>query len=120
MIPRGSGGCDMSNFGDAFDGSLDSVYYERNLLVSALSKVYPSWITWDMDAEEGWEHVITIEGPTGQMSWHIPEDFITSEGLPVVHMCYGTHIEYDGHSTDEKYRRLLDLPDQIDRTGCED
>lgn len=87
----------------------DAAYSERNQLVAALSKLFPSWIGWhegdndDWDPE--WRNVIYILLPIGQVSWHIHE----SELVYFSHLQkkYGPH--WDGHTTEEKYRRLAAL-----------
>ena len=88
------------------DEELNSVYAERNKLVCALSKLFPSGIKktvingWD----EAWHNCVYIDLPTGQVSWHIHDREIKQF----------SHLgpykgEWDGHSTHEKYRRLDEL-----------
>jgi len=87
----------------------DTAYWERNQLVAALSKLYPSWIGWhegdndDWDPE--WKNVIYILLPTGQVSWHIHESELSS--FSHLKKTHGPH--WDGHTTEEKYRRLAAL-----------
>lgn len=101
--------------------SKDQAYWERNQLVSALSKIYPSWMELhpleDKEWDKEWRHIVFIEipvrhrNPIGhspdnkkimQLSWHIHDDEVT----------YFDHLDikkgnsWDGHDTDEKYRRL--------------
>lgn len=88
----------------------DAVYTERNRLVASLSKLFPSFIVHDRTQEEGWENIVYVQGPAGQMSWHIPVHdlkhfrhlFATSQPETPV---------WDGHTTEEKYERL----DKIER-----
>jgi len=103
-------------------GHCDDVYWERNQLVSALSKIFPSWLTRhpdeDTDWEDDWRNIVFIEIPTKelemkyeqggfnvrytrQLSWHIHDSDLK----------YFSHLEFkkntwDGHTTTEKYRRL--------------
>lgn len=72
----------------------DTNYDRRNKLTYiaiglATQLGYPVGIR--IDPEEPKWPVVYIELPTGQISWHVPE-----------------HKEkFDGHTTEEKYRRLL-------------
>lgn len=83
----------------------DAAYKERDSLVCALSKLFPSWIgrhdpddlTWDND----WRWIVFVQLPTGQCSWHIHD----SE-LPWFDHCKRSGDAWDGHSTEEKYRRV--------------
>lgn len=88
---------------------LDSVYTERNALVCALSKVFPSYlmphgpdVTWDDD----WKNIVCIDAPlVGQLTWHIKD----SE-LPMFAHLARRENNWDGHTTEEKYRRLALIP----------
>lgn len=88
----------------------DDVYAERNKLVCALSKLFPASIgkheesdtTWHKE----WMNIIYIQLPTGQVSWHIHEDL-----LPLFAHLENKNVKWDGHSTEEKYERLLNLQD---------
>lgn len=80
------------------------VYHERDQLVAALAKQFPASLerhpeheTWDDD----WRWIIFIDLPTGQVSWHIHD----SELLLFSHVPR-RGWRWDGHSTEEKYRRL--------------
>lgn len=87
----------------------DSAYAERDRLVCALSKLWPSHlarhpdedVTWDND----WRWIVCIHGPTGQLTWHIHDN---ERG-------WFDHLSvrdghWDGHTTDEKYQRLAASP----------
>lgn len=89
--------------------SKDEAYSERNKLVCALSKIFPSWLgrheesdtTWGKE----WFNIVYIQLPTGQASWHIHDDL-----LPLfAHLELDLLKEWDGHSTEEKYERLVNL-----------
>ena len=79
---------------------------ERNQVVAALARLYPSGLKrtaiegwWD-----GWHGCVHIDLPTGQVSWHYHDSqAFLFDGLP----SYAG--EWDGHDTEEKYRRLAAL-----------
>ncbi len=102
----------------------DQAYWERNQLVSALSKLYPSFLDKhpekDKEWETDWRTIVYIYVPTPQeqvdynhvrlddgkwyyqLSWHI-HDF----DVPLFdHLKYNHPRPWDGHSTEEKYKRL--------------
>jgi hypothetical protein len=94
----------------------NAAYAERNRVVAALSKCFPCWYRADAK-EPGW-FVVYIELPTGQVSWHFRDE----ERELVAHVPIGMGgCDWDGHDTDEKYRRLAGLPNQraiADMTGA--
>jgi hypothetical protein len=76
------------------------VYRERAHLVAHLAALYPSAIGTD-SADPEWP-VVYIWLPTGQVSWHIDRtDMDLFMAIPA-----GTAPAWDGHDTEEKYRRL--------------
>lgn len=85
----------------------DDAYHERNMLVCALSKLFPAWLGRHPDNEEwdaDWRTIVFIELPTGQVSWHIQD----------VEQRLFTHLKpgpgkWDGHTTWQKYDRLANL-----------
>lgn len=99
----------------------DKAYWERNQLVSALSKIYPSLLAkhpeGDTEWEEDWRNIVVINLPIEatiykdevkqpseyfQMTWHI-HDF----DRPMFdHLNLMGNFVLDGHTTEEKYRRL--------------
>ena len=95
----------------------NQAYSERNKVVAALAKLVvaisgddhykhlAAGVKTDLDAEPGWSTVVFIDYPTGQVSWHFSdEERHLLASLPFY------KGEWDGHSTEEKYRRLgLDL-----------
>jgi len=93
--------------------AVDAAYKERNQVVAALAKSYPSGVGktaidgWD----EAWHNCVYIDLPTGQASWHYHDrDAYLFEGLPL----YAG--KWDGHTTPEKYDRLHALspaPDSV-------
>jgi hypothetical protein len=90
----------------------DGAYSERDKVIAALTKIFPSHLTrhTDTPGEEwgpAWANVACIHLPTGQVTWHIH----ISE-LPWFEHLNGVEIHcdgYDGYTTPEKYQRLYDL-----------
>jgi len=86
---------------------LGQVYRQRNRLVAALSKTYPSHFAIDETVEPEFRYVICIHLPTGQATWHINEqdtdlfDHLEDLDRPQ---------HWDGHDTEEKWRRVARLP----------
>ena len=89
----------------------DQAYTERNQLVAVLARLCPAGIKrtdipgWDAE----WHNCVYIDLPTGQVSWHYHDrDAHLFADLPA-YVC-----EWDGHSTEEKYRRLAEWRESID------
>lgn len=83
---------------------MDSVYRERARLVAHLAALYPSTIGYHDPSEPDWA-VVTVDAPTGQMSWHVsPDDMDLFR-----HVARSEINTWDGHTTDEKYERLRRL-----------
>ena len=79
----------------------DTAYTERARLVSHLASLYPSVLVLSGD-ETGWP-LVYLSLPTGQASWHVnPDDLSLFD-----HVARGT-VVWDGHTTEEKYRRLTE------------
>lgn len=91
---------------------IDKTYarLERNRLVAALSKLFPSIRTkTDIDGwDPKWHNVVYIVLPTGQVSWHYHDDH---EPMFEHVMYRDPQLEsmWDGHDTEEKYKRLSAL-----------
>lgn len=93
--------------------SRDEAYTERNALVAALSKVFPSSLeqhdptdtSWDPE----WLTIIAIELPTGQATWHIHD----RERDMFSHLRPREGYAWDGHTTAEKYARIAALPPNV-------
>lgn len=106
----------------------DAAYWERNQLVAALSKIYPSWLerhpSSDKEWEDDWRWIVFIVIPgkeifyeqkyvqggfkvkkPRQLSWHIHD----SELVNFMHLKYRLGSSWDGHTTEEKYDRLAKL-----------
>lgn len=89
---------------------MNAVYSERNkcalLAVRlALAAGLVAGIGLDEKEEPGWQHVLYIDLPTSQVSWHVPDSFVV-EGACADLPEYTR--AWDGHDTQEKYRRVLD------------
>jgi len=85
----------------------DNAYAERDKLVAALSKCFPSYLAKhpdNPDWEPDWMWIVFIDTPEGQCSWHIHD----SELGMFSHLTVKEN-NWDGHSTDEKYERLAKL-----------
>lgn len=87
----------------------NDVYEERDRLVAALSKCFPSWLARHPDTDKAWDDdwrwIVFVQLPTGQATWHIHDR----------ELAWFDHLEvrensWDGHTTEEKYRRLERLP----------
>ena len=88
----------------------NSVYQERNKLVAFVSRCYPSYLAPAPDAEPGFEWIVFIETPSGQLSWHLHDDELSMFN----HLLrLNPHSWWDGHTTEEKYDRLLALRPQM-------
>lgn len=81
----------------------DLAYSERNRVVAALAKLFPSGTArtaipgWDAE----WHGCVYIDLPTGQVSWHYHDrEAHWFADLPPYTK------PWDGHTTTEKYRRL--------------
>ncbi len=93
---------------DALFETKEGAYHERNQVVAALAKVFPSSLERHVGEDWGpdWLWVCIIDLPAGQVSWHIQ----TSELGLFTQIPRETGRVWDGHDTEEKYRRLRALP----------
>lgn len=86
----------------------DNAYRERNILVLFLTTLYPSYRGLhgeDPKWHKDWQNIIYIDSPAGQLSWHIKSDL-----LPMFeHLEFREGNNWDGHTTEEKYRRLTSI-----------
>jgi len=82
-------------------------YAERDRLVAALSKCFPSHLVQHKGAdwEDDWRNIVCIHLPTGQVTWHIHD----SEVEWFSHLPTDEIHNWDGHTTAEKYERLAAL-----------
>lgn len=86
----------------------DLAYRERNKLVALLTRFFPSFLAKENDNYLNFYNIhwiVYLETPKGQLSWHIPDiDLFLFDGVER----RATYV-WDGHSTEEKYERLLSL-----------
>ena len=96
---------------------LNAVYRERTFVVAALAFVAASqgcavWLAPHIDQpgetwEDDWRTVLYIQLPTGQVSWHLHDSEVALFAwVKDAHLFRS--FPYDGHSTDEKYRRIYE------------
>lgn len=93
---------------DTTKKQISLVYAERNNMVAFISKLFPSYLSehpvsdphWPLE----WSTLVFIETPKGQMSFHINKD-----ELPKFKHLEFKENKWDGHSSEEKYRRLAEL-----------
>lgn len=97
----------------------DEAYAERNKVVAAFARVIHAY-SWTMECQVGiakhpdedkdwesdWKTILVIESkPAGQMSWHFHDSEVyLLEGLPIL-----KNYKWDGHTTEEKYKRLFEF-----------
>lgn len=90
----------------------NAAYAERNKCVVALARLaiahgYKAGVGQHVgeDWESDWRNIVFIDLPEGQVSWHFHDSELSLlEGLPKYEGVW------DGHSADEKYRRVLSFP----------
>ena len=106
---------DAKNFGtpESLKQQLDSAYRERNRVIAAFARLARclaggNSLWWaglgvDLDdrVESGWANVVFIDTPNGQVSWHFHDD-----DMELFHDLPPYTRKWDGHDTEEKYRRL--------------
>lgn len=84
----------------------NQAYWERNQLVSYLSKIFPAWIeihpSEDLEWENDWRNIVFINFPEGLFSWHIHD----SEKKYFDHLEFKEGNSWDGSTKEEKYDRL--------------
>jgi hypothetical protein len=88
----------------------DNAYSERNRCVAFMVQMaralhWPVWLGLHDEEDDSWDrewmHIIFIESPVGQLSWHVHDSEVAMfRDVPL-----GTR-DWDGHTTDEKYRRM--------------
>jgi len=88
----------------------DGAYRERNLCVAMIARLadhlgWPVWLArheggeWDDD----WRNIVFIHAPAGQLSWHLHDSEMPNFEWIVMRI----GPAWDGHTTEEKYRRAL-------------
>jgi len=83
----------------------DYAYWERNQLVGVLSRLYPSHLAKhpesDKEWEDDWRNIVCIHTPAGQVTWHLHDS-----DMPMFKHLEVDKDHWDGHTTEEKYKRL--------------
>lgn len=90
----------------------DVAYDERNRMVAVLTKLFPASLERhpeeDLEWEDDWRWVVYIDSPAGQLSWHIHD-----RQVPMFeHLPRFQGRKWDGHTTEDKYKRLAEMPVQ--------
>lgn len=81
--------------------ALDAAYRERAHFIALLTRLYDEWSRWEADPKNPGYRLVYIDAPCGQLSWHVADgDWDLFE-----HVRHDD-VRWDGHSTEEKYRRL--------------
>ncbi len=84
----------------------DQAYFERNNIVAALARLYPSGTatTAILGWSDDWHGCVYIDLPTGQISYHFHDSqaYLFDELGPYIG-------EWDGHDKDEVHCRLAAL-----------
>ncbi len=92
---------------EAIVPELRAVYRERARLVAYLAACYPSEIVEQPGKFADEWPVIFIAAPTGQLSWHLSRrDLDLFDHVPKY---IDGESRWDGHTTEEKYERLVEL-----------
>jgi len=94
----------------------DGAYFERNNLVAALARLYPSGIrkTNILGWEEDWHGCCFVDLPTGQISYHYHDNHAyLFKDLP------SYEKEWDGHEKETVHKRLANLS-HLDKLGLKD
>lgn len=102
----------MKELIDKLTNQKDQAYSERNKVVAAIAHIIAAtgmgnvYLAKHVDAdwEDDWRNILVIELPNGQITWH----FHDSEMHLLGNFELSNNYQYDGHSTEEKYKRLLD------------
>jgi len=89
-------------------GEVDEAYTERSRVLAALARLIHRLglgvgigLDTDPACASDFSHVLFIDLPEGQVSWHFHDrDLLLFSDLPAY------YAAWDGHSTEEKNRRL--------------
>ena len=102
--------------------AIDEAYYERNQLVAALARLFPSGLrkTDIEDWDPAWHNCVFIDLPTGQVSWHFHDrEAHLFEGV-LVDGALGLAVPGagDGELVEdaELHRRLISDPQKTQRS----
>ena len=89
-----------------------AAYQERARMVGAFAALFPGGIKPSEDGDDDY-YLVYLDTPEGQVSWHINK--ADREFVPSMDIYQG---EWDGHTTDEKYGRLLLACASLSPEGC--
>lgn len=90
----------------------DAAYAERNKCVALIARMAIALglraglgrhEEEDKSWEDDWRNIVFIDLPSGQVSWHIHDS-----DLPMFEFLPKYHGVWDGHTTEEKYQRVLE------------
>lgn len=96
------------------EAQLEDVYRERAHLVALLAGILPSHMEYSDPGAPDWP-VVIIEGPYGQLSWHVsPRDLDLFAG---VRPTTEGDRPWDGHTTGEKYGRVREMIANLNAGG---
>jgi hypothetical protein len=88
--------------------AFDDVYRERAQLVALIASLYPAYMTPSLDiADNGWWTIFVYVG-LKQLTWHISPTDLDLFGHVKKVTPTDPFVQWDGHSTTEKYRRIQD------------
>lgn len=92
---------------DELRAAKNAAYAERDRLVAALSKCFPSHLNRHVgeDWEDDWRNIVCVHLPAGSATWHIHD----SEMPWFEHLGWDNNCQWDGHTTEAKYERLAAL-----------
>ena len=97
----------------ALQKECDDAYSDRAKLLQLLSRMFPAYLAlhppdplWDPD----WMTILFIMLPSGQVSWHLPK-----KDLRLFHHLARHKNDWDGHDTEEKWRRVRVAGEYIGR-----
>lgn len=93
---------------DYFIQAMTSVYSERAALLAFFTTWHPSVISYNAKTQAGYA-LLYVDTPHGQMTWHIaPNDMHLFNHVEIV-PGDDPRAQWDGHTTEDKYRRFNDL-----------
>lgn len=109
--PTGVNVLTLDRFVRQLKDAKDQAYEERNRVVAALARLFPSGVA--RTAIEGWDPewhgCVWLDLPTGQASWHYHDSqAYLFEGLRPYRK------GWDGHTTEQKYERLAALHQEFE------
>lgn len=84
--------------------ALNDAYRERAHLLAFIARIYPATIGKTDPEDREWNVLtVTAAGTNGQMCWHIADNdmYLFQDVLR------DESVKWDGHTTAEKYERLL-------------